>query len=101
MLSKHSVLSILMNYLDFFRHHVKCVFLISIGQQLIRASLEAQMGKNLPAMQDNWVQSLDREDPLEKGMATHSNILAWTILWTEEPSRLQSVRSQSQTQLRD
>ena len=59
------------------------------------------MGKNLPAMQDNWVQSLDREDPLEKGMATHSNILAWTILWTEEPSRLQSVRSQSQTQLRD
>ena len=53
MLSKHSVLSILMNYLDFFRYHVKCVFLIPIGQQLIRASLEAQMVKNLPAMQEN------------------------------------------------
>ena len=52
-------------------------------------------------MQETQVQSLGREDPLEKRMATHSCILAWRILWTEEPGRLQSVRSQSWTQLRD
>ena len=46
------------------------------------------MVKNLVAMQENWVQSLGWEDPLEKGMATHSNILAWRIPWTKEPSRL-------------
>ena len=44
------------------------------------------MVKNLPAMQETWVQSLGREDPLEKGMATYSSILAWRIPWTEEPS---------------
>ena len=42
----------------------------------------AQLVKNLPAMQESWVQSLGREDPLEKGKATHSNILAWRISWT-------------------
>ena len=42
--------------------------------------------KNLPVMQETWVRSLGWEDPLEKGMATHSSILAWRILWTEEPS---------------
>ena len=52
--------------------------------------------KNLPAMQETWVQSLGQEDPLEKGMATHSSILAWKIPWTEEPGRLQSTGSQSQ-----
>ena len=57
----------------------------------MRASLVAQMVKNLPAMQGTQVQSLDQEDPLEKGMATHSSILAWTIPWTEEPGRLQSM----------
>ena len=45
----------------------------------------AQMVKNLPAMQETWVQSLGREDPLEKGMATHSSILTWEIPWTEDP----------------
>ena len=45
-------------------------------------------------MQDTWVQSLGGEDPLEEGMATHSSILAWRIPWTEEPGRLQSIRSQ-------
>ena len=60
----------------------------------IRASLEAQMVDNLPAMQGTWVQSLSREDPLEKGMATHSSILAWRIPWTEEPSGLQSMELQ-------
>ena len=45
----------------------------------------AQLVKNLPAMWETWVQSLGQEDPLEKGMATHSSILAWRIPWTEEP----------------
>ena len=49
------------------------------------------MVKNLPAMQETWVQSLGQEDPLEKGMATHSSILVWRILRTEEPGRLQSI----------
>ena len=49
-----------------------------------------QMVKNLPATQGTSVQSLDWEDPLEKGMATHSSILAWRATWTEEPGRLQS-----------
>ena len=49
------------------------------------------MVKNLPVMQETRVQSLGQEDPLEKGMATHSSTLAWSILWTEEPGRLQSI----------
>ena len=53
--------------------------------------LVAQMVKNLPAMWETWVLSLGREDPLEREMATHSSILAWRILWTEEPGRLQTV----------
>ena len=53
-----------------------------------RASLVAQMVKNPPAMQETWVQSLGREDPLKKGMATHSSVLAWKIPWTEEPGGL-------------
>ena len=52
------------------------------------------MVKNLPAMQEIWVRSLGREDLLEKGMATHSSILAWKIPWTEEPGGLQSMGSQ-------
>ena len=58
------------------------------------ASLLVQMVKNLPAMQGIQVQSLGWEDPLEKGMATHSSILAWRIPWTEEPGGLQSMGSQ-------
>ena len=54
-----------------------------------RASLVAQRVKRLPATQETGVQSLGREDPLEKEMATHSNTLAWKIPWTEEPGRLQ------------
>ena len=53
-----------------------------------RTSLMAQTVKNPPAMQETQVQSLGQEDPLEKGMATHSSILAWIIPWTEEPGRL-------------
>ena len=51
----------------------------------------AQTVKNLPAVQETWVRSLGWEDPLEKGMATHSSILAWRIPWTKEPGRLQSM----------
>ena len=58
------------------------------------ASLVPQKVKNLPAMQKTWVQSLGQEDPLEKGIATHSSILAWKIPWTEEPGGLQSMESQ-------
>ena len=50
---------------------------------LTRAALVAQLVKNLPAMQETWVSSLVWEDPLEKGKATHSSILAWRIPWTE------------------
>ena len=50
--------------------------------------------KNPPAVQEMWVQSLGWEDPLEKGMATHSTILTWEIPWTEAPGGLQSMRSQ-------
>ena len=61
------------------------------------ASLVAETIKNLPAMQETQVPSLGGEDPLEKGMATHSSILAWTIPWTEEPGWLPSMGSQSRT----
>ena len=58
------------------------------------ASLVAQLVKNSPAMQETWVRSLGREDPLEKKMATHSSILTWRILWTDESGGLQSMGSQ-------
>ena len=63
------------------------------------ASLVAQTVKNPPAMQETWIRSLDWEDPLEKRMATYSDILAWRIPWTEEPGGLQSMGLQSQTPL--
>ena len=65
------------------------IFHLLAGTYLI-----AQSVKNLPAMQETWVQFLGLEDPLEKEMATHSSILAWKIPWTEEPGRLQSMRLQ-------
>ena len=63
------------------------------------AFMVAQIVKNMPAMQETQVRSLGQEDPLEKKMATHSSILAWRILWTEEPGGLQSMGSQSQIRL--
>ena len=54
----------------------------------------AQLVKNLPAMQETWILSLGREDPLEKEIATQSGTLAWKIPWMEEPGRLQSMGSQ-------
>ena len=53
----------------------------------------AQMVKNLPATQEMWVQSLGQENPLEKGMATYSSVLAWEIPWKKEPRQLQSMGS--------
>ena len=67
----------------------------------IWASLVAQLVKNLPAVQETWVQSLGWEDPLENKMATHSSTLAWKISWTEEPGGLQSMGSQSWGRLSD
>ena len=57
------------------------------------------MVKSLPAMQETWVSSHGQEDPLKKGMTTHSCILAWRIPWTVRPGGLQSRESQSRTQL--
>ena len=68
----------------------------------IWASLVAQTVKNPLEMQETWVQSLGQENPLEKGMAVHSSILAWRIPWTEEPSKLQIHGvTKSQTRLSD
>ena len=62
--------------------------------QYSQASLVAQLVRNPPAMRETWVRSLGWEEPLEKGTATHSSILAWRISWTEETGRLQSMGSQ-------
>ena len=67
---------------------------LEISLSLSLSFLVVPSVKNPPAMQETRVQSLGREDPLEKEMATHSTILAWEIPWTEEHSRLQSVRFQ-------
>ena len=56
---------------------------------LVRGFSSGSVVKNLPAMQETWIQSLGRENPLEEGIATHSSILAWKIPWTEEPGGLQ------------
>ena len=71
-----------------------CIYVFRILFTPYWASLVAQTVKNLPAMQEMGVQSLGQEDPLEKGRATHSSILAWKIPWTEEPGGLQSMGSQ-------
>ena len=64
-----------------------------VGNQAVTSKV-AQMVKNLPAMQETWVRFLGQEDPLEKGKAPCSRILAWKIPWTEEPGGLQSMGSQ-------
>ena len=67
---------------------MKLFNITSLGE--IRVPLVAQMVKNLPSVQETQVQSLSWEDPLEKGMAAHSSILAWRISWTKEPAGLWS-----------
>ena len=73
----------------------ECKFVFQIESSL-GASQVAQWVKNLPAMQETWVwyPNPGQEDPLEEGMATHSNIPAWRVPWTEEPGGLQSIVSQ-------
>ena len=66
-----------------------------------RVLLVVQMVENLPAIQETQIGYLGWEDPLQEGLATHSNIPAWKIPWTEEPDELKSVGSQSRTQLSD
>ena len=76
------------NYLPIYIHIYIYIYIY------IYTSLMAQSVKNLPVVQETRVRSLGPEDPLEKEMATHSNILAWKISWTEEPGGLQSMGSQ-------
>ena len=76
---------------------VVCEFNVNESSISYGASLGAQTVKNLPALQETQVQSLGGEDPLEKGTATHSSVLAWRIPWTEELGGLQSIGLQSQT----
>ena len=68
--------------------------LIDAGRLVLQIFPVVQIVKNLPTMQETWVQSLGQEHTLEKGMVTHSSILAWRIPWTEKPGRLQSMESQ-------
>ena len=69
--------------------------------RFLKGSRVAQMIKKLPATQETQVQFLGQEDPLEKGMATHSSILAWRTPWTEEPGGLMSMVTKGQTLLSD
>ena len=86
---RHKKFSILLNHL------IKAILMVakhSTALSTIKsASRVVEMIKNLPEVQETWVQSLRWEDPLEKGMATHSSTLAWRIPWTEEPGGLQSM----------
>ena len=68
--------------------------MLRLRQYTLTLDFPGGVAKNLPAMQETPVQSLGREDPLEKEMVTHSSLLAWEIPWTEEPGGLQSVGSQ-------
>ena len=68
-----------------------CTSALSVLESMCKqpkASLVVQMVKNMPEIQEIWVQSLGQEEPLERGIATHSSILAWRIPWTEEPGGL-------------
>ena len=78
----------------FYQLYATFAQLLSSGHAYFWAFLVAQTVKNLPAMWETQVRFQVWEDPLEMGMATHSNILAWRIPWTEEPGRLQSIGSQ-------
>ena len=82
------------NSRELIRHITYPGIIIICSFAVFWTSLVAQTVKHLPTMRETWVQSLDGEDLLEKGMATHSSTLAWKIPWTEEPDRLQSTGSQ-------
>ena len=76
-----------------FTKYTSCSLLFPVSS-LLWGFPDGSVVKNPPAKQEMWVRSLGWEDPLEKKMATHSSILAWEILWTEEPGGLQSIGSQ-------
>ena len=87
------------NWVLFFIHSViLCLFIRGFSKFTFKVIMlafpVAQTVKNLPVMQETWVQSLGGEVSLEKGMDIHSNILAWRVPWTEEPGGLQSTGSQ-------
>ena len=65
-----------------------------MGENICKSFPDASVVKNLQAIQEAWVQSLGWQDPLEKGVATHSSVLAWRIPWIEVPGGLQSMGSQ-------
>ena len=69
------------------------MYMSIVHMQFMIYSLVAQTVKRLPAVQETRIRSLGWEDPLEKGMATHSSIPAWSVPWTEEPGGLQSMES--------
>ena len=69
-------------------HNLPTLVLVFPSLRHLQASLVAQLVKNPPAMQETWIQTLGWEDPLEKGILTHSSTLAWTIPWSEEPGGL-------------
>ena len=88
----HAVLFALVYWLNNLSHFIVGCFILFCGSpQPYRASLVAQTVKNLPPVQETWVWSLGQEDPLEKGMATCSSVLAWRIPWTQEPGGLFSL----------
>ena len=76
------------------KYYIKLYLKNNASYSFLMSSLVARLAKSLPAMQETRIQSLGREDSLEKKMATHSSILAWRIPWTEEPGGLQSMVSQ-------
>ena len=84
-------------YLKFILRFLSIIFIHFISQRCFSFFCVAQWVKNLPAIQESqetWVLLLSQEDPLEKEMAIYSSILAWRIPWTEEPGKLESLRSQ-------
>ena len=69
------------------------MLLFKMSLAIMRASVVTQRVKSLPATRETWIQSLGRENPMEKEIATHSSIFAWRIPWTEESGGLQSMGS--------
>ena len=81
-------------YFDLWPHQMDHNFFFLIHSSVSGSSLVSQKVKRLSTMRETWVRSLGWEDPLEKEMANHSRTLAWKTPWTEEPGRLQTMRSQ-------
>ena len=79
------------SFANSFSHSIGCLFLFYGFLCCSKGLPGDSVVKNVPAMWETWVRSLGQKDPLEKEMATHSNILTWRIPWTEKPGRLQSM----------